>query len=66
VRTSPAANLTGANLTGANLKRANLTNANLTNANLFDATTTGWIITGVTWSNTTCPAGKVVTSPATC
>lgn len=60
------ANLTGANLTGAfvadaNLTRANLTNANLTNANNFRTSK----ITGVIWSNTTCPNRTVVTSPAT-
>jgi hypothetical protein len=56
------ANLTGANLTGANLTGANLSNANLSNANLSNAALTGATLaytdlTGVTWSDTTCPDG---------
>ena len=51
------ANLTGASLSGSNLTGAFLTNANLTNANLTGATMTSAGVTGVIWSNTTCPDG---------
>jgi uncharacterized protein YjbI with pentapeptide repeats len=57
------ANFTGANLSGtsvnlANFLNTNLTNANLTSADLFGATNMDTAtLTGVTWSNTTCPDG---------
>lgn len=47
------ASLVSTNLSGANLTGANLTGANLTGADLFRA-----VLTGVTWSATTCPNGK--------
>ena len=58
------ANLTGANLnwtylTNTNLTNTNLTNANLTNANLFGASLDAAVLTGVTWSKTTCPDGSI-------
>lgn len=46
------ADLTQAYLTNANLTVAYLPNANLSNANLHWA-----VLTGVVWSNTTCPDG---------
>ena len=66
-----AANLTNANFSTANFASADLTNANLTGANLTGATNMGTaILTGVTWSNTTCPDGTVsntnLTSPESC
>ena len=45
--------LTGANLSNTFLYSTNLTNANLTGSNLEDA-----ILSGVLWSNTTCPDGS--------
>ena len=68
------ASIERANLTGANLSHTLLQYSNFTNANLTGATTTGWNndrgqgpgLLGVIWSNTTCPNGTVVTSPATC
>jgi hypothetical protein len=53
------ANLTGAFLAGANLTGANLGGANLTGANLGDADLSfgNANLTGVVWSNTTCPDG---------
>jgi hypothetical protein len=50
-------NLSGANLRDANLSGANLTNANMTNANLKGANLNKATLTGVIWSNTTCPDG---------
>jgi uncharacterized protein YjbI with pentapeptide repeats len=57
------ANLTGSNLSGitapqASFQSANLTNVNFTNANLSGAYfLESANLTGVTWSNTTCPDG---------
>ena len=57
------ANFTGANLTNANIGITNLSNTNFTNANLINASLLGATnmntatLTGVTWSNTTCPDG---------
>ena len=58
------ANLTGVNLTYVALSHANLTGADLTNANLTGAllSISGMdpaILSGVIWSNTTCPNGVV-------
>jgi len=49
------ANLTGANLSGANLSNSNLSNVNLTGTNLKGANLKSVVITGIIWSNTTCP-----------
>ena len=46
-----------ANFTRANLSGANLTNLDLTNSNMRSARTDGAVLTGITWSNTTCPDG---------
>jgi len=51
------ANLTYANLTYADLFNAFLTRADLTNANLTRADLGAAWLTGVIWSNTTCPNG---------
>jgi Bacterial Ig domain/Pentapeptide repeats (8 copies) len=63
------ADLNGARLTGANLKQVNLAGAllrvaNLTDANLSGATLLGAdmfraILSGVVWSQTTCPDGTI-------
>lgn len=53
------ANLKLADLAGANLSGTNLTGSDLTLADLQSATHSGWITTGVTWSQTTCPSGNV-------
>ena len=53
------ANLTGADLTDSNLVSAKLPEANLTRANLTKARLYENILTGVIWSNTTCPNGVV-------
>jgi len=51
--------LSYANLTTADLTDADMTNANLTSTDLYGATfTAGTILTGVTWSATTCPDGN--------
>jgi hypothetical protein len=57
-----SANLSGANLDGADLSRANLAGANLAgasvqNVNLAGAILTGANLSGMAWSNTTCPDG---------
>jgi hypothetical protein len=49
--------LRGADLHGASLRNADLTRADLTDADLFDVDLQGAVITGVTWSNTSCPDG---------
>jgi len=65
---SIAADMSGSNMTGADAERinfnvdigvgANLTNVNFTNANLTGSTNMMFSnLTGVTWSNTTCPDG---------
>jgi len=64
-------NFTGANLIGANLTSANLGGDDLTDADLSGATGTGTAtLTGVIWSNTTCPDGTISntngTSPQSC
>lgn len=52
------ANFTGVNLTGVNFTNSNLKGANLTNSNLTGATGMSTAnLSGVTWSNTTCPDG---------
>jgi hypothetical protein len=64
------ANLTNAIVAGANLTNANIEGANLTGASLQSSNLTGAAITGVIWSNTTCPDGTVSatngTSPESC
>jgi Pentapeptide repeats (8 copies) len=53
-----SANFTGANLTSAIISYVDFTNANFTNANFGGANQgTTATVTGVTWSNTTCPDG---------
>jgi len=54
----PNANLTGADLRHADLASADLAGANLTNANARGADLRHADVTGVTWSNTTCPDGS--------
>jgi uncharacterized protein YjbI with pentapeptide repeats len=53
-------NMTGLiSVDGANFSNVNLTNVNFTNANLNLAQNMGIAnVTGVTWSNTTCPDGS--------
>ena len=53
------ANLASANLSGAFLTGADLTNANLSEANLSYAVLNDANLTGVIWSNTTCPNAVV-------
>ena len=64
------ANLTDAIVAGANLTNVNLANANLTGASLQSSNLTGATITGVIWSNTTCPDSTVSdsngSSPESC
>ena len=67
------ANFSWSNLSYANLSDANLTNANLTGANLTGADLDGAMmfnanVSGVTWSNTTCPDGSnsSTNTPKTC
>jgi uncharacterized protein YjbI with pentapeptide repeats len=51
-------NLTSSDLSFSNFSNANFTGANLTNTYAFSATGMGTAtVTGVTWSNTTCPDG---------
>ncbi|MGB8646487.1 MAG: pentapeptide repeat-containing protein [Anaerolineae bacterium] len=51
-------NMTGAKFQGSNVCGADFTGANLTNAAFSSATNgTAAIVTGATWSNTTCPDG---------
>jgi uncharacterized protein YjbI with pentapeptide repeats len=47
------ANLSSASLYNVDLSNADLTGADMTGANWFDST-----VTGVVWSNTTCPDGS--------
>ena len=50
--------LGGANLTGADLTGADLTDAEMTDAEMIGAQmTNGTTLTGITWSNTSCPDG---------
>jgi uncharacterized protein YjbI with pentapeptide repeats len=61
--------LTDANLTLAYLSDADLTDANLTDADIYGTTfSAGTTVTGVIWSNTTCPDGtnSDAYSPQTC
>jgi len=76
----PGANLAGADLTGATLNNQNLAGADLTSANLTTATLAGANLTSATlrsatvqgatkdaattWTNATCPNGRVTTGSA--
>jgi len=51
------ANLTNTNLSSSNLASADMTNQHLVGTNLASAVFTGTNISGVTWSNVTCPDG---------
>jgi len=60
------ADLSFANLAGANLTGANLVGANLSGAVLWLADFSGANLSGVTWSNTVCPDGKVASPTVGC
>jgi uncharacterized protein YjbI with pentapeptide repeats len=54
--------MTLADLAGANLGTTNLSQVNFTQAILTNATHSGWVTTGATWSQTTCPSGNVTST----